>query len=625
MSDNNQKSKTTTWELTLGALGVVFGDIGTSPLYAMRECFSEAHGLSLTPSHVLGVLSLIIWSLIILISIKYVTFVMRADNQGEGGILALMALAKPRDHSTLTVGIIVMGLFGTALLFGDGVITPAISVLSAVEGLAIVTPVFEKYVIGITILILLFFFMSQRFGTARIGTVFGPIIILWYAVLGLLGIYGILKEPSVFLSFNPSYAIELALDDPAHAFFLLSSVFLVVTGGEALYADMGHFGRIPIKYGWFFFALPGLLLNYLGQGALLLHDPLSIKNPFYMLAPTWGLIPLVALATAATVIASQAIVSGVFSLTRQAIQLGYFPRVRVTHTSAEQIGQIYVPSINTALLVTTLWLVLTFRTSSALAGAYGVAVSLTMVLTTSMMFYVTRGVWKWSWVKSIVVILPILIIELLFLGANCLKIADGGWFPLVTGIVIFAMMTTWQRGRGILAERLREQTVPLDKFFSELPTRQISRVSGTAIFMTGSTSGIPPALVHNLRHNKVLHERVLFITVLFEQTPVIPFHERVSIQQLDHGFYRILARYGFMQKPSIENILSACLAHDLEVRTEEVTFFLGREILLATPRPGMAIWREKLFAFLQRNSQPATQYFKIPPNQVLEIGLQVEL
>ncbi|WP_413291546.1 potassium transporter Kup [Bdellovibrio sp. HCB337] len=624
----HSKHSRNTLVLAFAALGVVFGDIGTSPLYALRECFSEAHNLPLSPENVIGVLSLIFWTIMILICAKYMAVVMKADNKGEGGILALMALAssgEAKSSTTRRFVIITLGLFGAALLYGDGVITPAISVLSAVEGLYLLTPAFEHYVIPLTIFILNAFFLMQKFGTGRIGVVFGPILLLWFFVLGALGLHGILQNPAVLEAINPYHAIEFFQINGFHGFVVMGSVVLVVTGGEALYADMGHFGRRPIRLAWFFVAMPGLVLNYFGQGALLLSNPEAISNPFYLLAPKWGLAPLVILATMATVIASQALVSGIFSITRQAVQLGFCPRLATIHTSSREIGQIYLPFVNWALFVGVIWLVVTFKSSSNLAAAYGIAVTGTMVITTILAFEVSVHRWHWGLGKALAIFGGFLIVDLAFFGSNIMKVAHGGWVPLVMAAVIYLLMITWHKGRKILYARLKERSVSIEEFCQMILRQPPLRVSGTAIYMAGDPSGIPVPLLHNLKHNKVLHERVAILTIQTKDEPFVPKKDRVLIQEIIPNLYRIIVYYGFMETPKMKHILEACRQRDIHFNVSETTFVLGRETILPSTAPGMSLWREKLFAIMSKNAQRPTAFFKIPPNQVIEVGIQVEI
>jgi KUP system potassium uptake protein len=617
--------------LALGALGIVYGDIGTSPLYALRECFSGPHSIVPTPENVMGVLSLIFWSLFLLISMKYLLFVMRADNRGEGGILALMALVlqRPRGirapHPARPV-LVGLGLFGAALLYGDGIITPAMSVLSAVEGLSVATPLFEPYLLPISLIILLGLFVLQRKGTADIGALFGPVMTLWFVSLAVLGVKELVQNLAVLESLSPVHGVRFLLHNGAHGFLVLGSVFLVVTGGEALYADMGHFGRQPIRLAWFALVLPALMLNYLGQGALLLRAPEAARNPFYLLAPSWGLYPLVGLAMMAAVIASQALISGVFSLTRQAMQLGYCPRMEVVHTSAEEMGQIYLPGLNFLLLAGVVFLVLGFRSSSALAAAYGIAVAGTATITTVLAYVVARERWGWRRRVALPLVGLFLAVDASFFCANAVKIPDGGWFPLLLAVLLFTLLTTWKRGREILAAKLREASMELKGLLDSLSgDHSPHRVQGTAVFMTGNPEGTPPALLHNLKHNKVLHEQVVLLTILSEEVPHVPPAERVEVEPLEQGFVRVIARYGFMENPSIPDILKRGREQGLQFQLMSTSFFLGRETLIPSKKPGMAIWREALFAWMSRNARSATSYFRIPPNRVVELGTQVEL
>lgn len=614
--------------ISLAALGVVFGDIGTSPLYALRECFFGSHPVPINTDNVLGVLSLIIWALIVLISIDYLLVILRADNNGEGGEFALLALlARAKGVAHTTGFILLAGLAGAALLYGDGMITPAISVLSAVEGLEVIIPGTEKYVPLIAIIILALLFWGQSRGTAKMGALFGPVILIWFTVLAILGLRGIILEPSIIKAINPIYGINFILEHQFQAFWVLGSVFLVVTGGEALYADMGHFGRQPIRIAWFSIVFPALLLNYLGQGALLLHgqETITNNNPFFSLAPSWGVLPLVILATAATVVASQALISGAFSLTRQAIQLGYLPRMEIRHTSADEIGQIYVPVINWGLFLANIWLVTEFQSSGNLAAAYGFAVATSMVITTLLMFFVARDIWKWPMKIAGIGWGCILLIKISFLSAAAIKIPNGGWVPLVVGGTIMLLMTTWRRGRQIVAERLRDKWLPLPAFIAEVHTKCPTRVPGTAVFLARSSEGTPTALVHNLMHNKVLHEKVIILTLETDTKPISPVSESIEIEDLGIGIHRVTARYGFMQTPHVPRLMKFCRDLGLQFTPEDVTFFLGRETLIPSDKPGMALWREGLFAFMARNAQRAMNFFRIPPDRVVEIGVQVEL
>jgi len=611
--------------LSLGALGVVFGDIGTSPLYAFRECLHGAHGVDVTRANVLGVLSLIFWALMVIISVKYVAYVLRADNQGEGGILALMALVtnvKGMSKRSYQVAI-VLGLFGASLLFGDGIITPAISVLGALEGIKIVTPDFNSFVVPLAVIILFCLFYVQKRGTGSMGAVFGPIMVVWFVSIALVGANQIALTPQVLNAMNPSHAWSFLTTSGHRGFIVLGSVFLAVTGGEALYADLGHFGARPMRISWFFVALPALVLNYFGQGALLLRDASAVENPFYRMVPAWGLIPMVVLATLATVIASQALITGSFSLARQALMLGYFPRVKISHTSAAHMGQIYVPIINWLLMLSTIALVLGFRSSSALAAAYGVAVTLNMLITTLLAYVVARRLWGWKTLPALAVTVSFLIPESIFASSNLAKVADGGWFPLVVGAVLFTLFTTWRRGREVLNERFLERMVPLEDFFELMRVERATRVPGMAVFMNGNSEGTPPALLHNFLHNRIVHEHVVLLTIVTENVARVPQSERATLEDLSSGFRRVVAHFGFMETPDVPALLD-----QLEIphyALDYVTFFLGRETLLPTHRPGMALWRERLFAFLSRNAQPATAFFGIPPSRVVEIGAQIEL
>jgi KUP system potassium uptake protein len=605
---------------------VVYGDIGTSPLYALRECFLGSHSVPPTRLNVLGVMSLIFWSLIIVISIKYLVFVMRADNRGEGGILALMALIRTgHGHGPRRGLLIAMGLFGAALLYGDGMITPAISVLSAVEGLEVATTFFDPYVIPITIAILVILFVIQRRGTEGIGKLFGPVMMIWFATLALLGLRWIVREPSVLAAVNPWHAVQFFVHSRLQGFLVLGSVFLVVTGGEALYADMGHFGRRPIRIAWFTLVLPALMINYFGQGALLLAKPNEVQHPFYNMAPSWALYPLVVLATMATVIASQAVISGAFSLTRQAVQLGYSPRFEIVHTSEEEIGQIYIPSVNWVLMLATIGLVIGFQEATNLAAAYGIAVTTTMVITTVLAFVVEREIWGWNAFAAGSLSAAFLVLDCAYFGANVVKIPHGGWFPLVVAGLIYLLMATWKRGRYILAEKLREEALPIETFVQNIRPDSPPRVPGVAVFLTTNPAGTPTTLLHNLKHNKVLHETVVLMTVVTEEVPWVSAEDRAEVEDLGKGVYRLKARYGFTQDPRAQDVLDCAREDGLYLDLMKTTFFLGRETLIPSSRAGMFLWQKKLFGVLSRNSQRFTDFFRIPPNRVVELGMQVTL
>ncbi len=614
--------------LMLGALGVVYGDIGTSPLYAVGACFVGS--IAPTLEHVLGVLSLITWALIVVVSIKYMVFVMRAHNKGEGGILSLMALVLSGMHERkgpMYVAVIVLGLFGGALLYADGTITPAISVLGAIEGIAVLQPDLKRYVVWITVAILLGLFLVQRQGTAKLGGLFGPIIIIWFLTIAGLGVAAIVREPAVLKAVNPLYGMEFLWEQGWVGFAILGAVFFVVTGGEALYADMGHFGERPIRLDWFLFVLPCLLLNYFGQGANIVTDPAALENPFYALAPRWALIPLIILATMAAIIASQAVISGAYSMTRQAVLLGYLPRIRVIHTSSRLIGQIYVPSANWALMLGTIAVVLGFQTADSVGAAYGVAITTTMLFTTFLMVIVERTIWKWplQWIVPLTGIF--LIFDIGFFSAALVKIPHGGWFPLLTSFVVFIVMYTWRQGRAILATRLGEDLMSLETFVENIThgEHQPARVPGAAVFMTANPHGTPRALGHNIRHNKVIHDRVVALTIAIAEEPYIARDKRVTVKDIGRGFYRVSATYGFMESPSIPEILELAGEKGLNIPMFGTAFFLGRENIRVTRRKDMARWRQRLFSFLARNAQSATDFYEIPANQVIELGLQVEL
>jgi KUP system potassium uptake protein len=606
--------------LTLMAIGIVYGDIGTSPLYALRECFHGPHAVPPTHENVLGVLSLIVYALILVVSIKYIAVVMRADNQGEGGILALTALLPPKSPR-----IALLGIFGAALLYGDGMITPAITVLSAVEGLNVATPQVQPYVVPAAVTILVAVFSLQRFGTDRVGRLFGPIMVAWFIAIAALGLRWIGTEPAVLGAVDPRHAVTFFRDNGYHGFVILGAVFLVVTGGEALYADMGHFGKGPIRRAWFGLVLPALLLNYFGQGAMLLGHPERAEQAFFYMTPSALLLPTVALATMAAIIASQALISGAFSLTRQGIQLGYFPRLDVEHTSRHEIGQVYVPQMNVLLALSTVAIVVGFQTSSALAAAYGIAVTLTMVVTAMLLHVI--AIERWHWPKPAVwaMTTAFLVVDFAFLGANAIKIAAGGWLPLVIGGVLLSMMTTWKTGRQLVAARLTERALPLEKFLRAVAATPPARVPGTAVFMTAQPTGTPAALAHNVRYNKVLHEHVVLLSAITVPTPFVKDDQRLDIDRLADRIVYVRVRYGFMEDPDIPQALALVAASGIPIDLSDVTYFLGRETLIVSPRTGMARWRERLFVVMARNAVRATGFFRLPPERVVELGVQVEL
>lgn len=612
--------------LSLGALGIVFGDIGTSPLYAFRESF-HGHRLLATSENVLGVLSLIIWALIIVIALKYVVFVLRADNRGEGGIMALTALVTPLNarRGGGRWFLIMLGLFGTALLYGDGMITPAISVLSAVEGLGVATPLFEPFIIPVTVVILIALFLIQRRGTGGVGRVFGPVMLLWFLTIAVLGIRQIVGDPSVLAAVNPVHAVRFFVDNGLRGWLVLGSVFLAVTGGEALYADIGHFGKNPIRLSWFTVVLPCLVLNYLGQGALVLMAPSNSENPFYRMVPTWALYPVVILATLATVIASQALISGVFSLTRQAVQLGYSPRTTIVHTSTEEIGQVYVPAVNWALMLACILLVLGFRSSANLAAAYGVGVSTDMVFTTILLTVVMLEKWRWRWPMVALVAGPFLLVDLAFFGGNIVKVPYGGWVPLVVAAFMFTLMSTWKRGRLLVARRLEPSRVSMQTFLARLDNDKPHRVPGTNIYMSGSSNTVPVALLKNYEHNKIIHETVLFVAVETEEIPRVARADRIRTFPLGSGFHQVVLHYGFTQSPNVPRALSHLTLDGKPVDVSNATYVLGRDTILPSRKPGMALWREWLFAFMSRNAQSATAFYVLPPDRVVELGTQVEI
>lgn len=613
--------------LALAALGIVYGDLGTSPLYTLQTCFAGVHGVVPTEANVLGITSLIFWSIILVIAIKYVLFVMRADNNGEGGILALMALAETgaKDNARLVAIIAVLGVFGAALFYGDGMITPAISVLSAVEGLEVGEPDLQRFVIPATLIVLIALFWMQSRGTARVGTLFGPIMVIWFCALALLGAIQIVREPNILMALNPIWGLAFVRDNGFGAFLALGAVVLALTGAEALYADMGHFGAGPIRLAWFWLVLPALALNYFGQSALVLADPAAAKNPFYLLVPNWGLYPMIGLATIATVIASQAVISGTFSLTRQAIQLGYCPRLEVHQTSKDEYGQIYMPRVNWGLMLAIIVLVIGFGSSDALAAAYGIAVTGTMLITTMLAIVVARRIWGWPVLACAGIGIVFTVIDGAYFLANVWKFLDGGWFPLAIAGLVFLLMATWKRGRAILVQRLFGESVDIETFLAGIKPDHPQRVPGTAVFMTSSMDRVPVALLHNMKHNKVLHERVVFLTVTSARVPWIADQDRVTVDRLANGFYRVVVHYGFMEAPNIPAVLDLCAKKGLEMSVMETSFFLGRETLIPSVRPEMALWRERIFVAMSRNAVSATDFFKIPANRVVELGTQVQI
>jgi len=619
--------KTSSLSLLIAAVGVVYGDIGTSPLYTLKEVFAGHYGVQANHDGVLGILSLVFWSLIWVVTIKYVLFVLRADNQGEGGIMALTALARraaapfPRMSRVL----VLLGLFGAALFYGDSMITPAISVLSAVEGLQLAFDGIDHWVVPIAVVVLVALFLIQKHGTARIGILFGPVMVLWFSVLGALGVYGIVQRPEVLLALNPAWAVQFFVVHPGIGVAILGAVVLALTGAEALYADMGHFGRKPIARAWILLVLPGLVLNYFGQGALILGNPEAVRNPFYLLAPNWALLPMVGLATLATIIASQAVISGAFSLTRQAIQLGYVPRMFIQHTSSQEQGQIYIGTVNWALMVGVVLLVIGFESSGALAAAYGVAVTGTMLITTLLSAAVVLLAWKTPRWVAVPLLLSFLLVDSLYFAANAPKIFQGGAFPVIAGIALFILMTTWKRGRKIIVERLDESALPLPLFISSIAAQPPHRVQGTAVFLTARAGAVPHALLHNLLHNQVLHERVVLLTVVSQDRPRVPVSERFEVQAFGDGFYRVNLNFGFTEEPDVPAALQLCHVPALDFSPMGTTYFLSRETVIPTKRIGMARWREGLFAFLLKNANSNLKYFNLPLNRVIELGTQVEM
>ena len=614
--------------LTIAALGVVFGDIGTSPLYAFKECLSH----KAMPDEILGILSLILWSLILLVSVKYIGIILRADNNGEGGILALLSLAFPKGSTGKSMALMTgIGLFGAALLYGDGVITPAISVLSAVEGLTLISPHFEKFSVPIAVAVLIGLFTVQRFGTGAVGKIFGRIILVWFAMLFVLGAVQVFRAPAILAAFNPWHGFSYLIKHSDGAILVLGSVFLAVTGGEALYADMGHFGSKPIRLAWSLVVFPSLAMNYLGQGALVISNPGAIGNPFYMLVPKWGIFPMVILATAATVIASQALISGAFSLTMQAVQMGYLPRTQILHTNKDESGQIFIPQVNTALSLACILLVISFGTSSALASAYGIAVTLTMLATTALFYFASRRLWGWSMPLALATCGMFAAVELSFFASNMLKVMHGGWLTLAIGLFIFYMMSTWKTGREFIRKGMVGMTT-LDHFVDSIamsgvldPSLAPHRIKGTAVFLNSTPNSTPNALVYNLMHNKVLHERNIVLSILTERIPYVAAANRVAVEEMPYGFFKVVAHFGFMEMPGIDSVIAACKAKNLEIDAERSTFFLGRETLLRAPKGGLPLYMERMFIALSRNAQNAAEFFKLPTGRTIEIGRQVEI
>lgn len=623
MSDPQEKKKLPA--MLLGAIGVVYGDIGTSPLYALKETFAGHHPLPLIEANVLGVLSVMFWTIMLLVSIKYVIVIMRADNRGEGGSLALLALVseiiqdKPKTRWVITA----LGLFAAALFYGDSMITPAISVLSAVEGLNVVAPQFSNYIIPITIFVLTVLFFVQKRGTGTVGMVFGPIMIAWFSCLGLLGLLSIVQSPHVMLALNPVYAVDFVMFSPHTAFLTLGAVVLAVTGGEALYTDMGHFGKLPIRLTWFGFVLPALVLNYFGQGALLLSNPHAIENPFYLLAPSWALMPMVLLATAAAVIASQAVISGAFSIASQSVQMGFLPRMEIRQTSDKARGQIYVPFTNWTLYLAIIFLILSFQSSSNLAAAYGIAVTGTMMIDTLLISFIIISVWRWNLLFALPLICTFLLVDVAYFLANAIKIPQGGWFPLGIALMSFTVLTTWKLGRSLLSGEIARQSVPIQVILDNADS--ISRIEGTAVFLTTLGEGAPSALLHNLKHNQVLHERNILLTLIVGDKPYVTKSNRLQVDDIGKGFYRVKIFYGFMQTPDVPAALELCDQWDLPIDLMTTSFFVSRALIVSSPNPGMSRWREQLFLALSRNAMNAAEFFKIPANRVIEMGTRIEI
>ena len=619
-------AETRMWPLAMAALGVVYGDIGTSPLYTFRQCFHEAVGLYADKPTVFGILSLIFWAVAIIVSGKYALLILRADNNGQGGLLALIALALQKVTTARGKRVLfILGMLGAALFIGDGMITPAISVLSAVEGLTIAEPGLQHFVVPVTAVIVIGLFVVQSRGTGSVGRLFGPVMLVWFAVLALLGLLQIIHTPSVLMAINPYYALHFLVTNVGVAFPVLGSVLLAVTGAEALYADMGHFGRHPIQASWFRLVLPALMLNYFGQGALVLNDPSAIESPFYLLAPSWGLYPMIGLATAATIIASQAVISGAFSLAWQAMRLGFCPRFSIEHTSQHHVGQIYVPQINWILMVCVLFLIVTFKSSSGLANAYGIAVTGTMMIDSLVAFIVVQSHWHWSVTKASLVFGGFLLVEFSFFSASLLKVVSGGWFPLVIGSVIFFILSTWMTGRNLLALRQGQSSLTEDEFLAALSERHLTRVPGTAVFLTGDSQRVPFSLMHNMRHNRVLHERVILVSITTEAVPFVKAGERVTVKDLGRGFYRLIARFGFYDSPDIRLVLKEAKKAGLVLNPQEISFFLGRVVIVAHARSQMSAWRRWLFILMSNNEVSASDYFHLPAGRIIELGARVEI
>ncbi|MEE3912852.1 potassium transporter Kup [Pseudomonas viridiflava] len=613
--------------LLIAAVGVVYGDIGTSPLYTLKEVFQGGYGVEVTHDAILGVLSLIFWSLIWVVSFKYMVFILRADNQGEGGIMALTALARraTAKYPKLQMMMVVFGLFGAALFYGDSMITPAVSVLSAMEGLELAFDGLEHWIVPMALVVLIGLFLIQRHGTARIGVLFGPVMVTWFVVLGALGVYGIMQSPEVLKAVNPAWGVHFFIIHPGIGVAILGAVVLALTGAEALYADMGHFGRKPISRAWFILVLPALLLNYFGQGALVLGNPETVRNPFYLLAPGWALLPLIGLSTMATIIASQAVISGAFSMTLQAIQLGYIPRMYIQHTSSDAQGQIYIGAVNWALMAGVIMLVIGFESSGALASAYGVAVTGTMLCTTILVSSVMLLLWKWPPLLAVPLLIGLLLVDGLFFAANVPKIFQGGAFPVLAGAVLFILMTTWKRGKQLLAERIDEGGLPLPIFIGSIRVQPPHRVQGTAVFLTARSDAVPHALLHNMLHNQVLHEQVVLLTVVYEDTPRVPAQQRFEVESYGEGFYRVILHFGFIDEPDVPAALALCHLAELDFSPMRTTYFLSRETVIPSKMVGMARWREALFAFMLKNANGNLRFFKLPFNRVIELGTQVEM